>query len=65
LNQNEDNKTLSDRNNSRIFSEAVLQIVRLSNHTYHDSYNTNHEILKQICFERATRIAGYGKIEMS
>jgi hypothetical protein len=30
LNQNEGNKTLSDRKNTRIFSEAVLGIGRVS-----------------------------------
>ncbi len=34
-------------------SERVLQIGRISHHSYQISYNTNHEIPKQICFGRA------------
>ncbi len=46
----------------RIEFERVLQIVRLCHHTCQLDNCTNHEILKQICFERANLIAGHGKI---
>ena len=44
-----------------MFYDPMLQIVRLYYDTCQVSYRTNHETLKQICFERANIIAGYGK----
>jgi hypothetical protein len=45
LNQNEDSKTLSDRKNTRIFSEAVLQIGR-NRQALSNKYKLYYEKLK-------------------
>jgi len=53
LNENEDSKTLSDRQNPRISGDVGLQIVRLSHHACQVNYETYYEILKQICLALA------------
>ena len=45
-----------------MFYDAMLQIVRLDCYTYQVGCLFYYEILKQICFKRATLIVGNGKI---